>query len=85
MMRTVVSNNPTNIRLFQDFFLARIQKFLDTRSPDIKVLAQALTPPQFTGIGGALMNFDTGQILSNALSGIPEEGAITLHVTVPDP
>ncbi|MBI3691801.1 MAG: MCE family protein, partial [Mycolicibacterium aromaticivorans] len=83
MMRTVVSNNPTNIRLFQDF-LARIQKFLDTRSPDIKVLAQALTP-QFTGIGGALMNFDTGQILSNALSGIPEEGAITLHVTVPDP
>ncbi|WP_099250013.1 MlaD family protein [Mycobacterium sp. shizuoka-1] len=82
MMRTVTSNNPTNIRLFQDF-LARIQNFLDTRGPDVKVLAQALTP-QFTGIGGALMNVDTGQMLSNAVSGIPEEGAITLHVTVPD-
>ena len=82
MMRTVVSDNPANILLFQQF-LARIQQFLDTRGPDVKVLAQALTP-QFTGIGGALMNFDSGQILSNALSGIPEEGAITLHVTIPD-
>jgi hypothetical protein len=82
MMNTIAWNNPTNMDLFQKF-LARIQNFLDTRGPDVKVLTQALTP-QVTGIGGALMNFDTGQILSNALSGIPEEGAITLRVTIPD-
>jgi phospholipid/cholesterol/gamma-HCH transport system substrate-binding protein len=82
MMNTVAWANPTNIKLFQQF-LARIQGFLDTRGPDLKVISQALLP-QFQGIGGALMNFDSAQILSNALSDIPEEGAITLHVTIPD-
>jgi virulence factor Mce-like protein len=82
MMNTVAWDNPKNIVLFQKF-LARIQGFLDTRGPDLKVIAQALLP-QFQGIGGALMNFDTAQILSNALSGIPKEGAVTLHVTIPD-
>jgi phospholipid/cholesterol/gamma-HCH transport system substrate-binding protein len=82
MMHTVAWDNPDNIRLFQQF-LARIQNFLDTRGADLKVVSQALLP-QFQGIGGALMNFDTAQILSNALSDIPEEGAITLHVTIPD-
>ncbi|ORB30101.1 MlaD family protein [Mycolicibacterium parafortuitum] len=82
MMKTVAWNNPANMALFQQF-LGRIQAFLDTRGPDVKVLTQALTP-QFRGIGGALMNFDTGRMLSNALSGIPEEGAITLRVTIPD-
>jgi len=83
MMKVIAWNNPTNMKLFGDF-LSRIQNFLDTRAPDLKVIGNALLP-QFQGIGGALMNFDTGQILSNALSGIPEEGAITLHVTIPDP
>lgn len=82
MMNTIAWNNPENLRLFGKF-LARIQAFLDSRGPDVKVLAQALTP-QFTGIGGALMNFDTGRILANALSGIPEDGAITLRVRIPD-
>ena len=82
MMNTIAWNNPKNMLLFQKF-MARIQNLLDTRGPDIKVLTQALLP-QFKGIGGALMNFDTAQILSNALSDIPEEGAITLHVTIPD-
>ncbi|GAA2397365.1 MlaD family protein [Mycolicibacterium llatzerense] len=82
MMNTVGWNNPQNMVLFQKF-LARIQNLLDTRGGDIKVITQALLP-QFQGIGGALMNFDTAQILSNALSDIPEEGAITLHVTIPD-
>jgi phospholipid/cholesterol/gamma-HCH transport system substrate-binding protein len=82
MMGVVAWNNPDNIKLFQKF-LGRIQEFLDTRGPDIKMIGNALLP-QFQGIGGALMNFDTAQILSNALSGIPEEGAITLHVTIPD-
>ncbi len=82
MMNTIAWNNPKNMLLFQKF-MARLQNFLDTRGPDIKVVTQALLP-QFKGIGGALMNFDTAQILSNALSDIPEEGAITLHVTIPD-
>ncbi|MGV0795437.1 MlaD family protein [Mycolicibacterium elephantis] len=82
MMNTIAWNTPENMDLFGKF-LARIQAFLDSRGPDVKVLAQALTP-QFTGIGGALMNFDTGRLLANALSGIPEEGAITLRVTIPD-
>lgn len=82
MMKTTAWNNPKNMLLFQKF-LDRIQNFLDTRGPDIRVLTQALLP-QFKGIGGALMNFDTAQILTNALSDIPEEGAITLHVTIPD-
>ena len=82
MMNTVAWDNPKNIVLFQQF-LARVQGFLDTRGPDLKVIAQALLP-QFQGIGGALMNFDSAQILSNALSGIPKEGAVTLHVTIPD-
>jgi hypothetical protein len=30
------------------------------------------------------MNFDSAQILTNTLKSIPAEGAITLHVAVPD-
>lgn len=82
MMKTVAWNNPQNMQLFQKY-LDRIQKFLDDRGGDIKVVSEALLP-QFSGIGGALMNFDTAQILSNALAGTPEQGAITLHVTIPD-
>lgn len=40
--------------------------------------------PQVSGIAGALMNLDTAAILSNALAGTPESGAITLHVAIPD-
>lgn len=83
MMNTTAWNNPVNMQIFQKL-LDRVQNFLDTRGPDLKVIGNALLP-QFQGIGGALMNFDTAQLLSNALSGIPEEGAITLHVTIPDP
>lgn len=82
MMHTVAWNNPENMQLFQQF-LDRIQKLLDDRGGDLKVISEALLP-QFSGIGGALMNFDTSQILSNALAGTPEEGAIRLHVAIPD-
>jgi virulence factor Mce-like protein len=81
-MTAVSWNNPHNMADFGKF-LARIQKFLDERAPDIKVLTEALMP-HFQGIGGALMNFDSGQILSNMLKNIPEDGAIRLHVTIPD-
>jgi virulence factor Mce-like protein len=64
--------------------LARVQNFLDTRGPDLKVYAEAFMP-QIQNISGALMNFDTGQLLSNMLDSVPEDGTITLHVTTPRP
>lgn len=67
-----------NFRLY----LTRIQQLLDDRGPDLKVLFEALLP-HFQGIAGALMNFDTGQILTNILETVPQDGEITLHVTVP--
>lgn len=82
MMHFIEWNNPRDIELFGDY-LKRIQAFLDTRGPDIKVLTETLLP-HFRGIGGALMNFDSGQILANILKSIPAEGAITLHVAIPD-
>jgi virulence factor Mce-like protein len=63
-------------------YLDRIQKFLDDTGGDFKLLGNAMLP-YLKGIGGALMNFDTGQILSNLLATMPEDGAVTLHVTIP--
>lgn len=81
-LTTVAWNNPSNMEEFGNF-LARIQKFLDDRAPDVKVLTEALLP-HFTGIGGSLMNFDSGRILDNMLKNIPADGAIELHVTIPE-
>jgi hypothetical protein len=39
--------------------------------------------PHLKGIAGALMNFDTGQILSNFMAMVPEDGTVTLHVAIP--
>ena len=63
-------------------YLDRIQKFLDDNGGDFKVLGEAFLP-QLKGIAGALMNFDTGQILAHVLESVPADGAITLHVTIP--
>jgi phospholipid/cholesterol/gamma-HCH transport system substrate-binding protein len=79
----VAANNPHNVKLVETL-LGRVQRFLDDRAPDIKVIAQALLP-KVNGIAGSLMNFDTGQILSNMLAAVPDDGAITLHVTIPEP
>jgi hypothetical protein len=65
-----------------DKLLARIQRLLDDRGGDIKVLGEAFLP-HVKGIAGALLNFDPSQILGNILATLPEDGAITLHVTVP--
>jgi phospholipid/cholesterol/gamma-HCH transport system substrate-binding protein len=64
--------------------MARIQKFLDDRAPDLKVFAEAFMP-NIKGIAAAAMNVDTGQILSNMLDAVPEDGTITLRVTTPRP
>jgi phospholipid/cholesterol/gamma-HCH transport system substrate-binding protein len=60
----------------------RLLKFLDDSGADFRVLGEALKP-QLKGIAGALMNFDTGQILAHVLETVPADGAITLHVTIP--
>ena len=64
-----------------DAFLARIQKLLDNNGGDLRVLGETFLP-HIKGIAGALLNFDTGQILGNVLDGLPKDGAITLHVNL---
>lgn len=60
----------------------RIQKLLDDSGGDIKVLGEALLP-HLQGIAGSLMNFDTGQMLSNVLESVPADGTVTLNVDIP--
>jgi virulence factor Mce-like protein len=60
--------------------VARVQGLLDDRGGDLKVLGEALQP-KLNMIGGALMNFDTGQLLDHFLQIVPADGAITLHLT----
>lgn len=64
-----------------DAFLARIQKLLDDNGGDLRVLGEAFQP-HLKGIAGALLNFDTGEILANVLDGLPKDGTITLHVNL---
>lgn len=82
LARAAIWDNPENIQK-TGHLLDRVQGFLDTRGSDIKVLSQALQP-KVEGISGALMNFDSAQILTNMLAAYPEDGAITLHVTIPE-
>lgn len=63
-------------------FLGRIQRLLDNNSGDLRLLGEAFLP-HLKGVAGALMNFDTGQILSNVLATLPPDGAVALHVAVP--
>lgn len=65
-------------------FVTRVEHLLDHSSGDIKVLQQAMLP-YLNDISGALMNLDTGQIFANMLAALPEDGAVTLHVTIPGP
>ncbi len=77
----ILDGSPFHLEQFKKY-LDRVQNFLDTRAPDIKVLTEALLP-KVNGVVGALMNFDTGQVLSNVLAAMPEEGAVTLRVAIP--
>ncbi|OBI80321.1 MlaD family protein [Mycobacterium sp. 1245805.9] len=63
--------------------VGRLEHFLDHSGGDVKVLMQSMLP-YLNDISGALMNLDTAQLLRNALASVPEEGAVTLHVTIPD-
>lgn len=63
-------------------FVQRIQRLLDNNGGDLKVLGEAFQP-KLKAIAGSLLNFDTGQILSNMLASMPEDGRVTLHVSAP--
>ncbi|SNV92754.1 MlaD family protein [Mycolicibacter terrae] len=63
-------------------FLARIQKMLDDNGGDFQVIGDRFLP-HIKGIAGALLNFDTGQMLANVLASVPEDGSVTLHVNLP--
>jgi virulence factor Mce-like protein len=79
----VVDRGAPKILIKFDDFLARIQKLLDNNGGDLKVLGETFLP-HIKGIAGALLNFDTGQILANVLDSLPEDGTITLHVSIPE-
>ncbi len=63
--------------------VGRIEHFLDHSGGDIKVLMQSMLP-YLNDTSGALMNLDTAQVFGNMLAAVPEDGAVTLHVTIPD-
>jgi hypothetical protein len=62
--------------------IQRIQKFLDDRGIDLRVLGEA-TSANVKLIANALKNFDSSQILANLLATVPEDGAVELHVAIP--
>jgi virulence factor Mce-like protein len=74
---------PQTMNNFVSLF-ARIERFLDHRSGDIKVLMESLLP-YLNDISGALMNLDTGQLLDNILATVPADGAVTLHINPSQP
>jgi phospholipid/cholesterol/gamma-HCH transport system substrate-binding protein len=71
-------NNPENITALNNL-VERIQRLLDQRGGDLKVLGEAFQP-KLNAIAGVLMNFDSGQILDHFLQQVPADGAITLRV-----
>ena len=80
-LRALADVGADNIKRFKAF-MDRIQALLDNNGGDLKVLGEAFLP-HLQGIAGALLNIDSSQILANILARLPEDGAITLHVAVP--
>lgn len=64
-------------------FVLRTEHLMDHSSGDIRVLTQTMLP-YMNELSGALMNLDSGRVLSNLLAAVPEDGAVTLHLTIPD-
>jgi phospholipid/cholesterol/gamma-HCH transport system substrate-binding protein len=79
---TIIARGAPQTLINLRHLLERVQKFLDVRGGDLKVLGDAFRPG-VTGIAGALMNLDTGQLLENLLATVPADGTITLHVATP--
>lgn len=78
---TLRNDMPGDVYIFGKF-MQRLQQFLDDRGPDLRVLTEPLTP-NVQAIASALSNVDSSQILTNLLAATPPDGAIELHVTLP--
>lgn len=78
---TVRNDMPGDVYVFGKF-MQRLQQFLDDRGADLRVLTEPLTP-NVRAIASALSNVDSSQILTNLLAATPPDGAIELHVTLP--
>jgi phospholipid/cholesterol/gamma-HCH transport system substrate-binding protein len=63
--------------------VGRLQKFLDDRGPDLKVLGEA-TSTNVKLMANGLKNLDSSEILSNLLATVPADGAIELHMPIPE-
>ena len=72
---------PTDVLTFSAL-LGRLQKFLDDRGGDLKILGTA-TSENMKLIANALRNIDSTQIMKNLQATVPEDGPIDLHVAVP--
>jgi virulence factor Mce-like protein len=72
---------PGSVYIFGKF-MQRIQQFLDDRGADLRVLTESMTP-NIQAMASALGNVDSSQILTNLLAATPPDGAIELHVTLP--
>lgn len=75
------NDGPGSVYVFGKL-LHRIQRFLDDRAPDLRVLTEPLMA-NVQAIAAATMEIDSSQVLANLLSTVPADGAIELHVTIP--
>lgn len=61
----------------------RIQKLLDDRGADIKILGEA-TSANLKLLANAVRNMDSSQMLAHLQATVPEDGVIDLHVVMPE-
>ncbi|CDO30833.1 MlaD family protein [Mycolicibacterium porcinum] len=73
------TDTPGNVWIFGRF-LQRIQKLLDDRGSDIRVLTEPLTA-NINAIAASLTTINTSEVLANLLRVVPADGVINLHVT----
>lgn len=78
----VRDSSPSNVYILGKL-VRRIQRLLDDRGPDLRVLTEPLLA-NINAIAASLATIDTSQILANLLSAVPADGAINLHVTIPE-
>ncbi|WP_111510844.1 MlaD family protein [Mycobacterium kyogaense] len=76
MLRT---DSPGNVWIFGRF-MQRLQKLLDDRGPDIRVLTEPLTA-NMHAIAASMTTINSSEILANLLRAVPADGVINLHVT----
>ncbi|OBK88427.1 mammalian cell entry protein [Mycolicibacter sinensis] len=72
---------PTDTLTFSAL-LTRLQRFLDDRGGDLKILGVA-TSGNMKLIANALRNFDSTQVMKNLQATVPADGPIDIHVAVP--